>query len=58
MHIYFPGTIASPGHEQENKTKPKITAKIEESDPIATTDECAAGLFAGKSQFLKLLAES
>ncbi|KAG6917909.1 hypothetical protein DXG01_000518 [Tephrocybe rancida] len=32
VHIFFPGTIYSPGYIEENKTKPKITLKIEESD--------------------------
>ncbi|KAJ3009336.1 hypothetical protein NUW54_g2813 [Trametes sanguinea] len=36
VHISFPGTIYTPGYEQENKTKPKITLKIEESDGGAT----------------------
>ena len=32
VHIYFPGTIYSPGYITENKTKPPITLKIEEGD--------------------------
>lgn len=29
VHAYFPGTILSPGFEEEEKTKPKITQKLE-----------------------------
>ncbi|KAF9001245.1 oxidoreductase [Hymenopellis radicata] len=47
VHIFFPGTIYSPGLEEENKTKPKITLKIEEDDTGMTPDQCAAGLLAG-----------
>jgi len=32
VQIYFPPTIYSPGYENENKTKPKITLKVEERD--------------------------
>jgi len=32
VQIFFPGTIYSPGYIEENKTKPKITLKIEETD--------------------------
>lgn len=31
-HVYYVGTIASPGHIQEEKTKPKITRILEEGD--------------------------
>ncbi|KAI0706782.1 oxidoreductase [Cerioporus squamosus] len=36
VHIAFPGTIYSPGYEEENKSKPKITLKIEETDDGAS----------------------
>ncbi|KAI1154979.1 hypothetical protein F4825DRAFT_460109 [Nemania diffusa] len=42
VHIVYPGTIASPGLERENTTKPEITKIIEESDPIQTPDVAAA----------------
>ena len=32
VHIGFPCTIYSPGYEEENRLKPKITLKIEETD--------------------------
>ncbi|KZV67049.1 oxidoreductase [Peniophora sp. CONT] len=47
VHMYFPATIGSPGYIEENKTKPAITLKIEESDGVATPDACAEGLFQG-----------
>ncbi|EKC98662.1 oxidoreductase [Trichosporon asahii var. asahii CBS 8904] len=43
VHLYMPAGILSPGYENEQKTKPAITKKIEEGDtPIAP--EKAAGL--------------
>ena len=47
VHICFPGTIYTPGYEEENKTKPKITLKIEETDGGATPDAVAKGLLKG-----------
>ncbi|VDB87978.1 unnamed protein product [Peniophora sp. CBMAI 1063] len=47
VHMYFPASIDSPGYVEENKTKPAITRKIEESDTVATPDACAEGLFQG-----------
>lgn len=32
VHIAFPATIFTPGLDEENKIKPKITLKVEESD--------------------------
>lgn len=47
IHICFPGTIFTPGYEEENKTKPKVTLKIEESDGGATPEVVAEGLLRG-----------
>lgn len=47
VHLYLPATFQSPGYETENKTKPAITLKIEEADPVATAEECAVGLLKG-----------
>ncbi|KAK7470577.1 3-dehydrosphinganine reductase [Stygiomarasmius scandens] len=47
VHIYFPGNIDSPGYAEENKTKPKITLKIEESDRPIPSAQVAAGLLKG-----------
>jgi 3-dehydrosphinganine reductase len=47
VHIFFPGTIYTPGYEEENKTKPKVTLKIEETDAGLQPDACAMKLFQG-----------
>ncbi|KAJ7638874.1 hypothetical protein FB45DRAFT_904117 [Roridomyces roridus] len=47
IHILFPGTIYTPGYEEENKTKPKITLKIEETDEGMQPDKLAEGLLHG-----------
>ncbi|KAK7061780.1 3-ketodihydrosphingosine reductase TSC10 [Favolaschia claudopus] len=47
VHIFFPGTIYSPGYVEENKTKPKITLKIEESDEGLQPDRVAEALLHG-----------
>lgn len=52
VHIYFVATIASPGHEEENRTKPAITKKIEEGDtsdpsPSARARTLLAGITRG-----------
>ncbi|SPC62802.1 related to 3-ketosphinganine reductase [Ustilago sp. UG-2017b] len=53
VHAYFPATILSPGLEEENKTKPKITLDIEGTDEGLTPAQCAKGLLKGveKNQF-------
>ncbi|KAJ7129600.1 oxidoreductase [Mycena epipterygia] len=47
VHIFFPGTIYSPGYVEENKLKPKITLKIEEADEGMQPDKVAEGLLRG-----------
>ncbi|KAI0068819.1 oxidoreductase [Artomyces pyxidatus] len=47
VHIYFPATIYSPGYEEENKTKPKLLLKLEESDEGVTPEQAALGLYKG-----------
>ena len=47
VHIYFPVTIFTPGYEEENKIKPALTLKIEESDGGITPESCAASLLQG-----------
>ncbi|TFK78426.1 oxidoreductase [Polyporus arcularius HHB13444] len=47
VHIAFPGTIHSPGLEEENMCKPKITLKIEETDEGATPDVVAKAILDG-----------
>ena len=46
----FPGTILSPGYVEENKVKPEITLKIEESDTGRTPDQVADALVRGVEQ--------
>lgn len=48
VHIFFPGTIYSPGYIEENKTKPKITLKIEETDDGMKPEKAAEALLNGK----------
>jgi len=47
VHIFFPPTMFTPGYEVENKTKPKITKRIEETDDGLTAEQAAFGLFKG-----------
>ncbi|KAJ6515826.1 oxidoreductase [Mycena sanguinolenta] len=47
VHIFFPATIYSPGYVEENKTKPKITLKIEETDEGLQPDLVAEALLRG-----------
>jgi 3-dehydrosphinganine reductase len=47
IHTVFPGTISSPGLENENKTKPDITFILEDSDPVQTPDVVAAKSISG-----------
>ena len=48
IHICFPGTIFSPGFIEENKVKPKITLKIEETDSGLPPEAVAAGILRGE----------
>lgn len=41
IHCVFPGTILSPGFENEQKLKPEITKILEEGDQVQTPDEVA-----------------
>lgn len=47
VHIFFPCTMFTPGYEEENKTKPKITLKIEESDSGLTAEQAARSMLTG-----------
>jgi 3-dehydrosphinganine reductase len=33
VHIYFPGSILTPGFEEEQKSKPQITKEIDGARP-------------------------
>ncbi|KAI0732960.1 oxidoreductase [Fomitopsis betulina] len=47
VHIAFPGTIFSPGLEEENRVKPKVTLKIEEADDGAKPEVVADAILKG-----------
>jgi len=47
VHIFFPCTMFTPGYEEENKTKPKITLKLEESDAGLTGEQAARFMLTG-----------
>lgn len=57
IHAYFPGTILSPGYQEENKTKPAVTKKLEgpESDGL-TPEQCARGLLKGECQLFSRIS--
>ena len=46
VHIYYAGTMFSPGYENENLTKPLITREVEGSSGI-TSEEAAKGMLKG-----------
>ncbi|KAF7799968.1 hypothetical protein EIP86_011211 [Pleurotus ostreatoroseus] len=50
VHMFFPGTILSPGYVEENKVKPEITLKIEEDDKGRPPEELAEYLIKGIQQ--------
>ncbi|KDR82721.1 hypothetical protein GALMADRAFT_238225 [Galerina marginata CBS 339.88] len=47
VHIYFPGTMYTPGYDKENKTKPEIMKRIESTDEGVTADQAAQALYNG-----------
>ncbi|GJE95392.1 3-ketodihydrosphingosine reductase-like protein [Phanerochaete sordida] len=47
VHIAFPGTIFSPGFAEENKVKPKITLRLEETDVGSAPAAVAAHVLRG-----------
>ncbi|KAK3820163.1 MAG: hypothetical protein J3Q66DRAFT_167637 [Benniella sp.] len=46
IHIYYAGTMFSPGYENENLTKPLITREVEGSSGL-TSEEAAKGMLKG-----------
>jgi len=46
-HIFFPGTMYSAGYVEENKTKPKVTLKIEETDEGLQPAQAAKAMLQG-----------
>jgi 3-dehydrosphinganine reductase len=51
VHVFFPCTMFTPGYEEENKTKPRITLKIEESDSGLTAEQAARSMLTGLMNF-------
>lgn len=47
IHLIFPGTILSPGFENEEKTKHPVTRELESSDPKQTEIEAATAAVKG-----------
>ncbi|KAI0061609.1 oxidoreductase [Artomyces pyxidatus] len=47
VHIFFPPTMFTRSYEEEGKTKPALTKRIEEADGGLTPDVAAAALFKG-----------
>lgn len=47
VHVAFPATICSPGLEEENAVKPKITLEIEEADRGSPPEVIALGILRG-----------
>lgn len=47
MHIIFPGTIQSPGHAEEQKTKHPLTKLLEKDDPVQTEEQAAEAAILG-----------
>ncbi|KAF4618821.1 hypothetical protein D9613_010085 [Agrocybe pediades] len=47
VQIFFPPTMYTPGYEEENKTKPGITLKIESTDDGLTAEQAARSLYKG-----------
>jgi hypothetical protein len=49
IHIFMPAGIDTPGFVEEEKEKPAVTRKIEESDDQISAEKCAEYLIAGGS---------
>lgn len=47
VHVYYPGTILSPGFDEEQKVKPEITKILEGGSPELTPAQAAAALWSG-----------
>ena len=50
IHCVVPGTITSPGFEEEEKIKHPVTKKLEETDPRQNEDEVAVAAINGLEQ--------
>jgi hypothetical protein len=52
IHLFMPAGIDTPGFVEEEKEKPAVTRKIEESDDQISPEKCAEYLIAGGSLVL------
>jgi hypothetical protein len=52
IHLFMPAGIDTPGFVEEEKEKPAVTRKIEESDDQISAEKCAEYLIAGWSFLL------
>ena len=50
IHLYTPAGILSPGYDEEEKTKPAVTKKIEEGDEPISPEKCVEVLLSGESR--------
>lgn len=57
-HTIFPATIFTASYEEENKTKPAITKKLEETDGGQSADEVAAASIKGLERGEELITTS
>jgi hypothetical protein len=48
--MFSPGTFDNACLQKENETKPKITLKLEVSDPMVSAEQGTTGLFEDISQ--------
>lgn len=58
IHTVFPATIFTASYEEENRTKPAITKKLEETDGGQTADEVAAVSIKGLERGEELITTS
>ncbi|KAF4623314.1 hypothetical protein D9613_002306 [Agrocybe pediades] len=47
VQIFFPPTMSTPGFDEENKTKPEITRRIESTDECVPAEQVARSLYKG-----------
>jgi 3-dehydrosphinganine reductase len=47
VHLYLPGTIETPGYEEENKMKPEVTKRIEGTADKVSAEQAATILLNG-----------
>jgi 3-dehydrosphinganine reductase len=57
VHIFFPCTMETPGYEEEEKLKPEITKKIEETDDGLTPEQAAAAMYRGRPIFSRFMSQ-